>query len=67
MKFQQSRFDLNGKQTDTDRIIEIDIYPGAKRGSKIVFQNVRDLESGGWVDLHFVLEEASFQFKSSPS
>ncbi len=57
MKMQQKVFDENGKRSVKDRIMEMDIKPGLKKGSKIKFQNVGDKEEGGRQDLHFVVEE----------
>jgi DnaJ family protein B protein 4 len=63
MKFQQKTFDAEGKRTTKDRILEMDIKPGLKKGSKIKFQGVGDQEEGGRQDLHFIVEEVG----SSPS
>lgn len=60
MKMQQKSFDENGKRTVKDRIMEMDIKPGLKKGSKIKFHNVGDQEEGGRQDLHFVVEEVGF-------
>ncbi|OBT95534.1 hypothetical protein VE01_05222 [Pseudogymnoascus verrucosus] len=57
MKFQQKTFDADGKRTTKDRILEMDIKPGLKKGSKIKFQGVGDQEEGGRQDLHFIVEE----------
>ncbi|ELR10432.1 hypothetical protein GMDG_00844 [Pseudogymnoascus destructans 20631-21] len=57
MKFQQKTFDAEGKRTTKDRILEMDIKPGLKKGSKIKFQGVGDQEEGGRQDLHFIVEE----------
>lgn len=65
MKMQQKSFDENGKRTVKDRIMEMDIKPGLKKGSKIKFQNVGDQEEGGRQDLHFVIEEVS-HYNSHP-
>lgn len=59
MKFQQKTFDADGKRTTKDRILEMDIKPGLKKGSKIKFQGVGDQEEGGRQDLHFIVEEVS--------
>lgn len=59
MKIQQKIFDETGKRTVKDRILEMDIKPGLKKGSKIKFQNVGDQEEGGRQDLHFIVEEVS--------
>ena len=66
MKFQQKGFDANGKRTTRERILEMDIKPGLKKGSKIKFQNVGEEEGGGRQDLHFVVEEVSNPLLSSP-
>jgi DnaJ family protein B protein 4 len=47
MRFQQKVFDASGKRTTKDRILEMDIKPGLKKGSKIKFQGVGDQEEGG--------------------
>lgn len=60
MRFQQKTFDADGKRTTKDRILEMDIKPGLKKGSKIKFQGVGDQEEGGRQDLHFIVEEVSF-------
>jgi DnaJ homolog subfamily B member 4 len=60
MKMQQKTFDENGKRMVKDKIMEMDIKPGLKKGSKIKFTNVGDQEEGGRQDLHFVVEEVSF-------
>jgi hypothetical protein len=62
MKFQQKTFDANGKRTTKDRILEMDIKPGLKKGSKIKFQGVGDVDEGGRQDLHFIVEEVSYPY-----
>lgn len=62
MRFQQKIFDASGKRTTKDRILEMDIKPGLKKGSKIKFQGVGDQEEGGRQDLHFIVEEVGFPF-----
>ncbi|KAI9746496.1 MAG: hypothetical protein M1818_000209 [Claussenomyces sp. TS43310] len=57
MKMQQKAFDENGKRTVKDKIMEMDIRPGMKKGSKIKFTNVSVTEEGARQDLHFVVEE----------
>lgn len=66
MKMQQKIFDETGKRTVKDRIMEMDIKPGLKKGSKIKFQNVGDQEEGGRQDLHFIVEEVSFLNSHTP-
>lgn len=59
MKVQQKVFDANGKRTTKDKILEMDIRPGMKKGVKFKFSNVSVQEEGGQQDLHFVIEEVS--------
>ncbi len=59
MKMQQKVFDASGKRTMKDRIMEMDIKPGLKKGSKIKFSDVGDQEEGGRQDLHFIVDEVS--------
>ncbi len=61
MKMQSKVFDeATGKRTTRDKIMEMDIKPGLKKGSKIRFANVSVQEEGGRQDLVFVVEEVSF-------
>lgn len=58
MKIKRKAFDdLTGKRTVQDKILEMDIKPGLKKGSKIKFKGVGDQEEGGQQDLHFIVEE----------
>lgn len=58
MKIKRKTFDENtGKRTTQDKILEMDIKKGLKKGSKIKFKGVGDQEEGGQQDLHFVVEE----------
>jgi len=58
MKIKRKTFDeATGKRSTQDRILEMDIKPGLKKGSKIKFKGVGDQEEGGQQDLHFVVEE----------
>jgi len=58
MKMQSKVFDeATGKRTTRDKIMEMDIKPGLKKGSKIRFANVSVQEEGGRQDLVFVVEE----------
>ena len=60
MKIKRKAFDeVTGKRTTQDRVLEMDIKPGLKKGSKIKFKGVGDQEEGGQQDLHFVVEEVS--------
>lgn len=57
MKIKRKTFDASGKRTTEDRILEMDIKPGLKKGSKIKYKGVGDQEEGGQQDLHFIVEE----------
>lgn len=60
MKIKRKAFDeVTGKRTTIDKVLEMDIKPGLKKGSKIKFKGVGDQEEGGQQDLHFVVEEVS--------
>jgi DnaJ family protein B protein 4 len=61
MKIKRKAFDeVTGKRTTQDKVLEMDIKPGLKKGSKIKFKGVGDQEEGGQQDLHFVVEEVCF-------
>lgn len=49
--------DATGKRSVQDKIVEMDIKPGMKAGSKFKFKGMGDQEEGGSQDLHFVIEE----------
>lgn len=57
MKIKRKTFDASGKRKDEDKILEMDLKPGLKAGSKIKFQGVGDQEEGGTQDLHFIVTE----------
>ena len=60
MKIKRKAFDeATGKRTTQDKVLEMDIKPGLKKGSKIKFKGVGDQEEGGQQDLHFIVEEVS--------
>jgi DnaJ family protein B protein 4 len=68
MKIKRKAFDeVTGKRTTQDKILEMDIKPGLKKGSKIKFKGVGDQEEGGQQDLHFIIEEVCFLFFSPPT
>jgi DnaJ homolog subfamily B member 4 len=63
MKIKRKAFDeVTGKRTTQDKVLEMDIKPGLKKGSKIKFKGVGDQEEGGQQDLHFLIEEVSHQY-----
>lgn len=59
MKIKCKLFDSNGKRTTTEKVLDVPIKPGLKKGSKIRFKGVGDQEEGGQQDLCFVIEEVS--------
>jgi DnaJ family protein B protein 4 len=66
MKIKRKAYDeVTGKRTTQDKVLEMDIKPGLKKGSKIKFKGVGDQEEGGQQDLHFIIEEASLSFPMS--
>ncbi len=46
-----------GRQSVQDKILEMDIKPGLKAGSKIKFKGMGDQDEGGAQDLHFIVQE----------
>ena len=60
LKIKRKTFDpVTGQRSTQDKILEFDIKPGLKAGSKIKFSGVGDQEEGGSQDLHFIIEEKS--------
>lgn len=60
MKIKRKTFDdRTGMRNVEDKILEFDIKPGLKAGSKIKFKGVGDQEEGGTQDLHFIVQEVS--------
>ncbi|KAI9837553.1 MAG: hypothetical protein M1819_007204 [Sarea resinae] len=58
MKIKRKTFDqVTGKRSVQDKILEMTIKPGLKKGSKIKFKGVGDQEEGGVQDLHFIVSE----------
>nr|ACZ52888.1 DJ1 [Cryphonectria parasitica] len=57
MKIKCKLFDENGKRTTTEKVLDVPIKAGLKKGSKIRFEGVGDQEEGGQQDLCFVVEE----------
>lgn len=63
MKIKRKTFDqMTGKRSVEDKILEFDIKPGLRAGSKIKFKGVGDQEEGGTQDLHFVITEVRAGF-----
>lgn len=64
MKIKRKTFDEStGKRSVQDKILDMDIKPGLKPGSKIKFKGVGDQEEGGTQDLHFIVTEVSYPNK----
>ncbi|KAL3423938.1 dnaJ heat shock family protein [Phlyctema vagabunda] len=59
MKITRKTIDeLGGMSSSQERILELDIKPGLKKGSKVKFKGVGDQERDGRrSDLHFIIEE----------
>ncbi|KAL8779081.1 MAG: hypothetical protein Q9213_007109 [Squamulea squamosa] len=58
MKIKRKTYDDgSGKRKVEDKILDMDILPGYKAGTKIKFKGVGDQEEGGTQDLHFVIQE----------
>jgi DnaJ family protein B protein 4 len=61
MRIKRKTFDeRTGKRSVEDKILEMDIKPGLKAGSKIKFKGVGDQEEGGTQDLHFIVTEVRY-------
>jgi DnaJ homolog subfamily B member 4 len=58
LKVKRKTYDeTTGKRSVQDKIVEMDIKPGLKEGSKIKFKGMGDQEEGGIQDLHFIVKE----------
>ncbi len=57
MKIKRKTFNAQVQRASEDKILEMDIKPGLKAGSKIKFSGVGDQEEGGTQDLHFIVTE----------
>lgn len=58
MKIKSKTFDETGKIIPSEKILELPIKPGLKKGSKFKFPGVGDQVDGmGRQDLHFIVEE----------
>lgn len=56
MKIRRKTFDpRTGKRNVEDKIMDVEIKPGYKAGTKIKFNGVGDQEEGGTQDLHFII------------
>ena len=60
MKIKRKTFDpRTQKRNVEDKILEMEIKPGYKAGTKMKFKGVGDQEEGGTQDLHFIITEVS--------
>ena len=60
MKIKRKTFDpRTQKRNVEDKILEMDIKPGYKAGTKMKFKGVGDQEEGGTQDLHFIITEVN--------
>lgn len=58
MKIKRKTYDdASGLRNVEDKILDIEIKPGYKLGTKIKFRGVGDQEEGGTQDLHFIVQE----------
>lgn len=57
MKITAKTYDASGKQIVKDKILDVPVKAGIKKGSKIKYKEVGDQVEGGRQDLHFVIEE----------
>ena len=57
LKIKRKSFNSQGQRITEDKILEMDIKPGLKAGSKIKFTGVGDVEEGGTQDMHFIVTE----------
>ena len=57
MKVSGKKYDESGKIVTSDRILEVPIKRGLKKGSKIKFTGVGDQVEGGRQDMTFVIDE----------
>ncbi|KAI8081439.1 DnaJ domain-containing protein [Halteromyces radiatus] len=58
LKVTRKQPDASGRMTTTDKVLTIDIKPGWKAGTKILFKNEGDMmENGQTQDIVFILEE----------
>lgn len=63
MKIKRKTFDQGtNKRKVEDKILDMEIRPGYKAGTKIKFRGVGDQEEGGTQDLHFIITEVRISF-----
>ncbi|CAH0017256.1 unnamed protein product [Clonostachys rhizophaga] len=57
MKVTSKTYDASGKQIVKDKILDVPVKAGIKKGSKIMYKGVGDQIEGGRQDMHFVIQE----------
>ncbi|KAL9098456.1 MAG: hypothetical protein Q9163_005889 [Psora crenata] len=58
MKIKRKTYDTRtGKRNVEEQILDMEVKPGYKPGTKIKFKGVGDQEEGGTQDLHFIVTE----------
>jgi DnaJ homolog subfamily B member 4 len=57
LKIKRKTYNNEGQRITEDKILEMDVKPGLKAGSKIKFTGVGDQEEGGTQDMHFIITE----------
>ena len=58
MKIKRKTYDAaTGKRNTEEKILDMEIKPGYKAGTKIKFKAVGDQEEGGVQDMHFIISE----------
>lgn len=58
MNIKRKRYDnVTGKRSMEEKMLEIDVRPGYKAGTKIKYPGWGDQEEGGTQDLHFIITE----------
>ena len=63
MKIKRKTFDAGtGKRNTEEKILDMEIKPGYKAGTKIKFKAVGDQEEGGVQDMHFIISEVRGKF-----
>jgi DnaJ homolog subfamily B member 4 len=66
MNIKRKTYDpATGKRRSEEKLLEVDIKPGYKSGTKIKFKGFGDQEEGGTQDLQFILQEVG-TFSSNP-
>lgn len=61
LRVKRKTFDETGKIQREDKDLEINVKPGMKPGSKFKFKGVGDEIDGTKQDLHFIIEEVSYE------